>query len=46
MSSSNPALLVQADGIGRVQFIQDGVMYDITGPAAPVGVVEKLAAQL
>jgi len=40
------ALLVQADGVGRIQYIHNGVMYDITGPAAPTAVVKKLAAQL
>jgi len=44
--SGHRALLVQADGVGRIQYIQNGVMYDITGPAAPTDVVKKLAAQL
>ncbi len=44
--AGHSALLVQANGIGRIQYIQNGIMYDITGPAAPTAVVEKLAAQL
>jgi len=44
--AGHPALLVQADGVGRIQYIQNGIMYDITGPSAPTTVVKKLAAQL
>lgn len=39
-------LLVQAHGVGRIQYIQNGVMYDVTGPSAPTAVVKKLAAEL
>jgi len=37
---------VQANGIGRVQFIDNGLMIDVFGPAIPVAEVEKLAAEL
>lgn len=41
-----PALLVQANGIGRVQFIRDGILYDITGPAVSPAEAIKLAGLL
>lgn len=44
--AGHSALLVQGDGVGRVQFIREGVMFDVTGPAVPIAFAEKLAAQL
>lgn len=44
--AGHPALLVQADGVGRIQYIQNGIMYDITGPSAPTVIVKKIAAEL
>jgi hypothetical protein len=40
------ALLVQGNGIGRVQYILKGVMYDVTGPAISPAAAERLAAQI
>jgi len=40
------ALLVHANGIGRVQFIEHGVMYDVTGPAVSPGEAEYLASEI
>lgn len=44
--AGHPALLVQAEGVGRLQYIRNGIMYDITGPSAPTAMIKKLAAQL
>ncbi|GGM16144.1 hypothetical protein [Nakamurella endophytica] len=44
--AGHSALLVQANGIGRVQYVQDGVMIDVFGPAIPVAEVEELAANV
>jgi len=41
-----PALLVEANGIGRVRMIRNGVLVDITGPATPPASVVKLAEGL
>jgi hypothetical protein len=41
--NGRPALLVEADGIGRVRLIRNGVVIDITGPATPPASVVKLA---
>jgi hypothetical protein len=41
-----PALLVEANGIGRVRVIRNGVLVDITGPETPPAAVVKLAAGL
>jgi hypothetical protein len=41
--SGRPAVLIEADGIGRVRLIQSGVVIDITGPAAPPETVVRLA---
>ena len=38
------ALLVHANGIGRVQFILHGVMYDVTGPAVSPQEAQYLAS--
>lgn len=40
------ALLVHANGIGRVQFILHGVMYDVTGPAVSPQEAEHLASEI
>jgi hypothetical protein len=40
------ALLVHAGGIGRVQFVLRGVMYDVTGPAVSPREAELLASEL
>ena len=40
------ALLVHASGIGRVQFILHGVMYDVTGPAVSPREAEHLASEI
>lgn len=40
------ALLVHANGIGRVQFILHGVMYDVTGPAVSPREAEHLASEI
>jgi hypothetical protein len=40
------ALLVHANGIGRVQFVQHGVMYDVTGPAVSPQEAEHLASEI
>ena len=40
------ALLVHANGIGRVQFILHGVMYDVTGPAVSPHEAEHLASEI
>jgi hypothetical protein len=40
------ALLVHANGIGRVQFILHGVMYDVTGPAVSPQEAERLASEI
>lgn len=40
------ALLVHANGIGRVQFILHGVMYDVTGPAISPQEAEHLASEI
>jgi hypothetical protein len=40
------ALLVHANGIGRVQFILHGVMYDVTGPAVSPREAEHLASEV
>lgn len=40
------ALLVQGDGVGRVQYILNGIMYDVTGPAVTPAEAEKLAAEI
>jgi hypothetical protein len=44
--NGRPALLVEADGIGRVRIIRGGVAIDITGPAAPPETVIRLATTL
>ena len=44
--NGHPALLVEADGIGRVRVIRGGVLIDITGPATPSASVVKLATEL
>ena len=40
------ALFVDRGGIGRVEWISSGVMFDITGPAAPAAAVLQLARLL
>jgi hypothetical protein len=40
------ALLVHANGIGRVMFVLHGVMYDLTGPAVSPQEAEHLARQI
>lgn len=40
------ALLVEANGIGRVQFIEHGIMFDVTGPAVSPQEARKLASQI
>jgi len=40
------ALLVHANGIGRVQFILHGVMYDVTGPAVSPQEAQYLASEI
>lgn len=40
------ALLVHANGVGRVQFILRGVMYDVTGPAVSPMEAERLASEI
>lgn len=40
------ALLVEANGIGRVQFILHGIMFDVTGPAVSPQEAEYLASQI
>lgn len=44
--AGRPALLVEADGIGRVRMIRNGVLIDITGPASPPESVVRLAEEL
>lgn len=44
--SGHQALLVQGNGVGRVQFIRNGIEYDVTGPAVSPAEAEKLAALL
>ncbi len=44
--AGQPALLIQGDGVGRVRFIRNRVMFDITGPAVSPAVVSQLATQL
>jgi hypothetical protein len=44
--NGRPALLVEADGIGRVRIIRNGVLVDITGPATPPESVVRLASAL
>ncbi len=41
---STPALLTTSSGAGRVQFVRDGVEYDVTGPAVSPAEVQRLAA--
>jgi hypothetical protein len=40
------ALLVQGNGVGRVQYILNGIMYDVTGPAISPAEAERLAAAI
>jgi hypothetical protein len=40
------ALLVHANGIGRVQFILHGVQYDVTGPAVSPQEAAHLASEI
>jgi hypothetical protein len=40
------ALLIQSDGIGRVQFIEAGVEFDVAGPALSVAEAQTLGRQL
>ena len=40
------ALLVQGNGVGRVQYILKGIMYDVTGPAISPAAAERLAADI
>ncbi|MCW2932027.1 MAG: hypothetical protein JWM19_2989 [Actinomycetia bacterium] len=40
------ALLVQGNGVGRVQYILEGIMYDVTGPAISSAEAERLAAEI
>lgn len=40
------ALLVQGNGVGRVQFIRDGIQFDVTGPEISPEECERLASQL
>lgn len=39
-------LLIQDSGIGRAEFINNGVTFDVTGPAVPPNVALDLAIQL
>lgn len=41
-----PALVIEADGIGRVRLIRRGVAFDVTGPATPAATVVRLAEGL
>lgn len=40
------ALLMSANGIGRVLMLRDGLMYDLTGPALPPATARTLANKL
>jgi hypothetical protein len=40
------ALLVQSNGVGRVQFIRDGVEYDVSGATVTPAGAESLASKL
>ena len=42
----HPALLVEANGVGRVRMVRDGVAIDVTGPATPPETVLRLAADV
>lgn len=42
--NDRPALLIEANGIGRVRLIRHGVVIDVTGPAAPPATVVRLAS--
>ena len=46
MINGHGALLVHANGVGRVQFIEHGVMYDVTGPAVSPEEAEHLASEI
>jgi hypothetical protein len=40
------ALLIEADGVGRVRVFRDGIVIDVTGPATPPDTVVALADAL
>jgi len=44
--NGRPALMVEANGIGRIRVIRNGVLIDITGPATPPESMVELATQL